>query len=431
MGPYERLLWSNSAIAVGSADIPPHAEDFETAGEIGDWPAIAFSRTAVGIAHANRRPIVSDGTVAVLHNPHYPFRRFRVGARGDVCDWVSIDAELLLGLNSRLGRDPRRPFLTSTVPLDRRAAALVRLIVRHLRDWTPPDALWVEETLMEVLSGLGPDGSAPRRPRASERHDRLVHRVRELLSSRSEHPWSVTSIAKVLETSAFHACRVFRSRTGYTLHGYLTEQRLRRGLIRLERGAGSARPGRTPGLREPQPFHGAFPTRVRRHAVRVPPARDAGRGAGAGRAADARAGNREVTVRTRDGGPSVTLRTSRAVRLWSREVARRATRGASARRDTHTCLLALLLNSLGRGKSSHHGQNDPEPSVPAQHPVVGRGGVLEREGLDRGRTPACAANRRHSCESRDVPEGQPEIERRPRISGAPAPSTAGPERRRR
>ncbi len=236
LGPYERLLWSNPSIALGSADISPQAEDFETAGEIGDRPVIAFSRTSVGIAHERRPSIVSDGTVAVLHNPRYPYRRFRVDARGDQCEWVSIDGELLLGLNARLGTDPRRPFERSTVPLDRRAAALFRLVVRHLRDWTPPDALWVEETLMGVLSGLAPEASGPRPPRASARHDHFVRRVRELLSSRSEHPWMVTSIAKVLETSAFHACRVFRSRTGYTLHGYLTEQRLRRALTRLEEG---------------------------------------------------------------------------------------------------------------------------------------------------------------------------------------------------
>ena len=39
----------------------------------------------------------------------------------------------------------------------------------------------------------------------------------------------------------------------------------------------------------------------------------------------------------------------------------------------------------------------------------------------RGRTPACAANRRLSSESIEVPEGQPEIERRPKISG-PTPN---------
>ena len=232
VGPYERILWSNPSMTLGSFDAWPEYEGFETAGEIGDRPAIAFSRTAVGIAHARRAPIVSDGTVAVLHNPQYPYRRFRVDARGDHSEWVSIDAELLLGLNPRLGRDPRRPFVVSTVPLRRREAALVRLLVRHLRDWSPPDPLWVEETLLGVLGALSPDGTAPE-TRASARHDRFAHQVKEILSSRAEHPWSVTAIAKVMGTSPFHACRVFRRRTGYTLHAYVTEQRLRRALTRL------------------------------------------------------------------------------------------------------------------------------------------------------------------------------------------------------
>ena len=141
-------------------------------------------------------------------------------------------------MNRRLGNDPRRPFAASTAPLGRRAVALLRLVVRHLRDWSPPDPLWVEETLLEIVSALGPHGETPKRPRASARHDRFAQRVREILASRAEQPWSVTSIAKVMETSPFHACRVFRSRTGYTLHGYLTEQRLRRALTRLEEGDG-------------------------------------------------------------------------------------------------------------------------------------------------------------------------------------------------
>jgi AraC family transcriptional regulator len=235
VGPYERILWSNPSMTIGSFDACPDDEGFETAGEIGDRPAIAFSRTSVGIAHARRAPIVSDGTVAVLHNPRYPYRRFRVDARGDHSEWVSIDAELLLGLNPRLGHDPRRPFASSTAPLRRREAALIRLLVRHLRDWTPPDPLWVEETLLEVLGRLAWDGSPPD-SRASARHDRFVHSVKEVLSSRAEQPWSVTAIAKVMGRSPFHACRVFRRRTGCTLHAYLTEQRLRRSLTRLGEG---------------------------------------------------------------------------------------------------------------------------------------------------------------------------------------------------
>ena len=72
LGPHERLLWSNPSIALGSFDSSPADEDFETAGEIGDRPAIAFSRTAVGIAHAKRAPVFSDGTVAVLHTRTIP-----------------------------------------------------------------------------------------------------------------------------------------------------------------------------------------------------------------------------------------------------------------------------------------------------------------------------------------------------------------------
>jgi AraC family transcriptional regulator len=60
--------------------------------------------------------------------------------------------------------------------------------------------------------------------------------VREVLSSRPEQPWTVGSIAKVVGASPFHTCRVFRRRTGFTLHAYLTEQRLRRALTLLEEG---------------------------------------------------------------------------------------------------------------------------------------------------------------------------------------------------
>jgi AraC-like DNA-binding protein len=232
IGPYERVLWSNDAMTLGSFDASPDSDDFETAGQIGSRPAIAFSRTAVGISHARRTPVVSDGTVAVLHNPGWPFRRFRVDERGDHCEWLSVDADALLSLNPNLVRDPRAPFASSSVPLPRRAAALVRLAARHLRESRPPDRLWVEETLLEILSLLAPS-AAPARTRASVHHDRLAQRIRELLSSRPREDWTVEAIAREAGVSPFHVCRLFRRRTGWTLHGYLTEQRLREALTRI------------------------------------------------------------------------------------------------------------------------------------------------------------------------------------------------------
>jgi AraC-like DNA-binding protein len=101
-----------------------------------------------------------------------------------------------------------------------------------------------------------------------------VRHVKEILSKRAEQPWSVTAIATVLKTSPFHACRVFRARTGYTLHGYLTEQRLRRALTRLSEGEEigeiAVRLGFASHSHFTAHFHGAFgvtPSEFRRHAT--------------------------------------------------------------------------------------------------------------------------------------------------------------------
>src|SRR5262249_49195531 len=88
-----------------------------------------------------------------------------------------------------------------------------------------------EETLMETLGELSPRGSPPRARRATRRHDAVARSVRELLAARFEQPWTVTSIARVVGVSPFHACRVFRSGTGYPLHAYLTARRLRRSRV--------------------------------------------------------------------------------------------------------------------------------------------------------------------------------------------------------
>ncbi len=266
VGPYERVLWSSPSIALGSFDASPDCEDFETAGAVGDWPAIAFSRSSVGIAQERHDPFVSDGTVAVLHNPRYPYRRFRVDRRGDHCEWMCIDPELLLGVNPLLGRDPERPFTRSHVPLSRRAAALVRLAGRHVREFSPADDLWVEETLIETLGTLMP-GAPPERTRSSRRHDAIVRSVRELLSSRPERAWTVHSIAKVVGASPFHTCRVFRRGTGQTLHAYLTEQRLRKALTLIEEGLSDLRSiASTLGFASPSHFTASF-----RRAFGTPP----------------------------------------------------------------------------------------------------------------------------------------------------------------
>jgi len=82
----------------------------------------------------------------------------------------------------------------------------------------------------------------------------------------------VAAIAREAGASAFHVCRLFRRRTGWTLHGYLTEQRLLAALARMT--GGDRRDSDLRALAASLRFssHSHFTNRFRR-AFGVPPSR--------------------------------------------------------------------------------------------------------------------------------------------------------------
>ena len=236
IGRHERVLWANPFLVLGSFDVSPRDEDFATAGAIGGRPTIAFAHAAVRIEPDHGTPFVSDATIATLHNPHHIYRRSAVDPRGDHCEWISLAPELLFAVNPRLEGKELRPFERPHSPLDRRSNALLRLVVRHLRECSPPDVLFVEESLIEALFRvLDPDESATSRGRgrARARHYAIVERARELFGWRFGERWTVSRIAREVGCSPFHLSRVFRGLTGFTMHSYLTELRLRAALLRL------------------------------------------------------------------------------------------------------------------------------------------------------------------------------------------------------
>ena len=191
VGPYERILWSNPSMTLGSFDASPDHEDFETAGAIGDRPAIAFSRSAVGIAQAKRDAFVSDGTVAVLHNPRLsvpplprgsPRRSLRVavGRPGAAALASTRGSGAIRG-----GRSRRRTSRSPAAPPRSCGSSRGTCASR------PPDELWVEETLLEIL-GLLVTGGRRRGGRGRRRGTtRLARALRELCRAGRTQPWTV------------------------------------------------------------------------------------------------------------------------------------------------------------------------------------------------------------------------------------------------
>ena len=102
--------------------------------------------------------------------------------------------------------------------------ALHRLAARLGRGAEPP-RLAVEATVIEALAG----DSTPRPPSRSRDREAAAtiayHLDRDL-----DARLSIKDVAGVAGISPFHACRVFRRATGFSIHGYQRESRLRHAL---------------------------------------------------------------------------------------------------------------------------------------------------------------------------------------------------------
>jgi AraC-like DNA-binding protein len=70
----------------------------------------------------------------------------------------------------------------------------------------------------------------------SESHARLAARVREHLCRTFQSRESLADVAAGVGASPFHVCHVFRRETGYSVHQYRTELRLRWSLEPLADG---------------------------------------------------------------------------------------------------------------------------------------------------------------------------------------------------
>ena len=97
-------------------------------------------------------------------------------------------------------------------------------------------------------------------------HREIVDQTKELLAARFRERLTMGEIAAAIGVSRFHLSRVFRSSTGFSLHGYRNQLRLRAALERIaDRGRGCPRSPRssasraTATSRRPSASHSASP----------------------------------------------------------------------------------------------------------------------------------------------------------------------------
>jgi AraC family transcriptional regulator len=238
---------------------------------IGEGHHIVFPTTSVGICVMSEDPVLAGPNHVVLYNPGDQYKRQLVSAEGDRSIFMVVRPERLrahAGLSRSLDGSRLR-FGSRLVPLRSRAHLVRWGLVRYLSAESSPDSALVEDACCFILDAVL---AAAEDSRQTAAHHPVVNQAKAFLVRSFAEPVTLGQIAKELFVSPFHLARLFKAETGYTLHGYMIQLRLRRALDlladpHLEVSQVGARVGFTTHSHFTESFRKAFhvtPSSVRR-----------------------------------------------------------------------------------------------------------------------------------------------------------------------
>jgi len=197
----------------------------------------AFPITSVIIRHEGHEPLLANANHVVFYRGGERYRRRLHDRRGDQCLFVDFDVGMTADLLATAGvKGGELPFVNG--PSRPRQYLRLRVAARAARSGHG-EGLAIEEAVCDALSSALEAGVALHRVRRAARpptaaeHARLVERAKNALTERMTAHDTLSSLALTLHVSPFHLARTFHAGTGFTLHGYRTQLRLRAALERL------------------------------------------------------------------------------------------------------------------------------------------------------------------------------------------------------
>lgn len=215
-------LFAGRYFRVGLFRCPPDASPWDEFHEFRGAALAVFPATSVVIEHENRAPVLANPNHVMFYSGGQRYRRRLHDPRGEV--------SVLVAPSPRVVEAPL-PFVHG--PCSPEAFLAQHELVRHIRNAEHVNAEFVEETLRDVLTRVISDAFVLCRTRRSRRaetramHHALVERAKSLLTERPTERWTLSAVAAELHTSEFHLARIFRASTGFTLHAYRNQLRLR------------------------------------------------------------------------------------------------------------------------------------------------------------------------------------------------------------
>lgn len=234
----DEALFSSPIVQVGRFRCGIHDRLFRDT-DVTREHCFVFPRTAVWIEHEGEKPFVADSNTIPLYNPGEPFRRRPISPAGDRTDWFSVEPPVLrevLAASDPEAADRDRIFRLGVVPSTPEIFLAQRQIFMRVRQAAVSDPLHIEESVLTLLSRVMAVTCGRARLTPTARHRDLVERAREALNRSFMRGDGLQELARAVEASAFHLCRVFARVTGETIHQYRTQLRLHRSLELLDGG---------------------------------------------------------------------------------------------------------------------------------------------------------------------------------------------------
>lgn len=204
---------------------------------------MVFPRTAVVIQHEGKQSFVAAPPLVNLYNAGQRYRRAVIAPEGDQCEWFALSpglaTQIMSALDPRHTGDPAHPFPRSHGPSNAAAYLAQRRFARQCVTGPVPDALHAEEFAVSLATSVLPCAIAlpppvPARRSGMRQRDLVEQAKMHLLDM--QHDEGVSALARRLGCSPFHLCRIFRHQTGFGLHAFREQLRLRQALEALELG---------------------------------------------------------------------------------------------------------------------------------------------------------------------------------------------------
>jgi AraC family transcriptional regulator len=234
------VVFESRLVRIGRWRCPADHPQFLDSGPSSE-ALFVFPRESVWIEHAGRDPFVADANTVTYYNKGQRYQRRRLSVRGDQCEWFAVApaaiAETLSAFEPAAIDRPNQPFPFRRGPSDPDSYFRQRMVFEHVSSEATADRLFVEEAVMSILGDVTRLAYAhvevPKPPGRHRVDIDTIEAARDVIARRFKENLSLTEIAHAVDASVFHLARTFRSRTGFSLHSYRNQLRLRAALEQL------------------------------------------------------------------------------------------------------------------------------------------------------------------------------------------------------